>query len=559
MRAPLVAGSILALSLSLCGQAQAADTGSLLCVKDLVPLPSLPNLPGLPTIPELPCLPQLPGVPNLTELPTLPSLPDASSLATSVLQDAGSSTPAPGDTGASKPDYSSTVNMFSFPDIRFEALPKGKLPYLGVKVIPNLQKYQQNASTCRDALINQKPAPADKCPQYEWKVPYSLEADSISSARDLRAAWQRFEDRYYWRAIIELNNPVSLITHCLISVGNGVNPTAPRAKTHLPAGAFPSALDGKLPTSEADPQLHLDSYLPWPQVPASDYCGGITPDLWPMYLAGRCFFTPWGTRLFCIEGDTVTLNPLAPRPIAFDMNRARDRVASAVKKAHTDYLVDYQEDTIKALLLDPDKRKYFFPLPWQSNVPGDGAVIAPIMNTSLSLTQFSDLAKTAKAKLGGLIGTNAYPYYFQWAYQSPSLLIHALPGRHEALGTPPGLWQLEEFKRLLSATSAPLQERLGYATFYQAWNELKTTFLPEDVAAKALRPVTYLARGDNIILSWPPVTVPLPAPVPISPYYPIGLPFVGPQMQFDWISVPEGYSIPRVKGQPLFDYAPLLK
>jgi hypothetical protein len=30
-------------------------------------------------------------------------------------------------------------------------------------------------------------------------------------------------------------------------------------------------------------------------------------------------------------------------------------------------------------------------------------------------------------------------------------------------------------------------------------------------------------------------------------------------MKWGWVSVPEGYEIPRVKGIPLYDYRPLLR
>jgi hypothetical protein len=38
-----------------------------------------------------------------------------------------------------------------------------------------------------------------------------------------------------------------------------------------------------------------------------------------------------------------------------------------------------------------------------------------------------------------------------------------------------------------------------------------------------------------------------PKPIPVPPYV---LPFAGERTYWGWVSVPEGYEIPRVKGQP---------
>lgn len=515
------------------------------------------NLPGLPKLPSLPALPQLPQVPPMSSLPNFPPLPQLPPLGNAGAVPAA--VPDPADQGATPPDYSQITNLFNFPDIRLETLPKGRVPYLTVNNVEALKTYQQNAPLCRSDKMDNKAVDASKCPQYEWSVPYSAEADSQAVARDLRQAWQRFEDRYYWRAMLELNNPGLLVTNCIVDLGTGLRPTTPEVKVHVPEGSFPSPLQGKLESGRPNPQMNLDSYFPLPQVPNTDYCGNTSPSLTIMFLPGACTYAG-SVRLFCIEGSTRSLNPLAPNPLIFNMAAAQNRVVTAIKAAHSSYLADYQTDVLNALF-NPKDHKLFFPLPWRSLVPGDGAVIAPVANTSISLTPLNDLAQTAKSKLGGLIGNNAYPYYFQWAYRSPTLGLNTLPSRHEALGTPPGLWPLEEFKRALPPTSLPLQERLGYSSFFEAWNELRAVMLPEPLLAKAARPITYMAFGNNIYLHLfaVPTIVPIPAPVPIPPYFGLGLPFVGPQMQFDWVSVPEGYAIPRVVGRPLYDYAPLLR
>lgn len=42
----------------------------------------------------------------------------------------------------------------------------------------------------------------------------------------------------------------------------------------------------------------------------------------------------------------------------------------------------------------------------------------------------------------------------------------------------------------------------------------------------------------------------MPAPMLIEPFV-AGLPYTGPQTRFSWVSVAEGYEVPRVQGNPL--------
>ena len=510
-------------------------------------------LPGLPSLPQLPPIPGLPSSPSGTQ-PQLPSLPSVGDVVAPILGETGG-TPSTEDKGQEKPDYSPIQNVFSFPDTRLETLPKGKLPYLSVHTLTDLKTYQQNAETCRKERQAGRTPDASQCPTYEWQVPYSLANQSQEVARDLRRAWQRFEDRYYWRAATALNNPATWLTRCVLDLNLGLNPQTPTLKTHVPEGVVPAQQASKVPATAPEPGLHLDTYLFFPQVSNRDYCDGLNPDLTIMFVPGVCNYL-FGARIFCVEGDTTTLNPLSPRPIYFNMDAAVRRIQDAVQHAHTKYLAEYQTDTVKALV-NP-QRPLFFPLPWASNVPGQGAVIAPVMNADVGQKQFLQLGKTAKARLGGALGANAPLYYYQWAYNSPTLRVHTLPSRNETLTSLPGIWPLEEFKRLLGVSSLPNQELFGYTTFFQAWQEMKALMLPEDMGAKLARPLLYQATGTNVEWSTG-ASVVVPAPIPIAPYSSLGLPYAGPQMLYDWVSVPEGYTIPRVQGRPAFTYAPLLR
>ena len=499
------------------------------------------NLPSIPFVPSIPCL-KLPPLPvDLSALPLpalplgaipkqLPAWPKLPALDDKVAEAAAKVG------GDSAPDYSHlTQFLFHFPDTRLETVPKAKIPYL--------------------SLNNTAKAGAN-----EWIVPYSQESGSVTAATGMRAAWQRFEDRYYWRANLELNNPALYLTNCLVDLNMGLQTEAVRARVTVAPGEVGSdpKITGKYPFSSPD-DLRLDSYLPFPQVQNSDYCAGITVNLIPeipvMYLPGVCLTvlgTPTGV---CIEGEkTYVTNPLAPAPLYFNMNEARRRLADAVAKAHTDYLLEYQRDVVSALF--NKNNKYFFPLPWQSLLPGNGAVIAPVMNQQVSPKPISDLANQVRQTYGAdpktrLFALNSYPYFFQSVVRSPSLALHALPVRKDVLKSPPGVWLYEEYKRLLPTTNLPFQEQFGYTTFFQAYNEPKVALLPEDVAGKFTHPILYFATG--VLQDLMGFSVVLPQPMRI-PEYMGGLPFVGPQARYDWKSVPEGYAIPRVKGNPLFDY-----
>lgn len=520
----------------LCSVAGAGDASVSVSAKGLcLNLPALPFLPSIPCLklPPLPVdlnalpLPALPldAIPKvLGPLPTLPSVDDKLAEAAAKVG------------GSSAPNYAQLNQfLFHFPDTRLETLPRAKIPYLSLN------------DTAKDGAN-------------EWIVPYSQESGSVTAATGMRAAWQRFEDRYYWRANLELNNPALYLTNCLVDLNMGLQTRTVQSRVTVApneVGTDPK-ISGKYPFSTPE-SLKLDTYLPFPQVHNSDYCEGMTVNLIPeipvMYLPGVCFTilgTPTGV---CIEGDKTSItNPLAPAPIYFNMNEARRRLADAVAKAHTDYLLEYQGDVISALF--NKNNKYFFPLPWQSLLPGNGAVIAPVMNQQVSPKPVMDLANRVRQTYQAdpetrLFALNSYPYFFQNLVRSPTLSLHALPTRKDVLKSPPGVWLYEEYKRLLPPTNLPFQEQFGYTTFFQAYNEPKVALLPEDVAGKLMHPILYYATGVLQDLSG--FSVILPQPIRISEYM-AGLPFVGPQARYDWKSVPEGYAIPRVKGQPLFDY-----
>ncbi|WP_216327863.1 hypothetical protein [Deinococcus aestuarii] len=514
-------------------------------------LPQLPPLPTTPSAAPTPGLPAAPAQPGALPTPTEPAT--------------GTVEQAQKNAGDERPNYSGLQRyLFHFPDFRLGALPKGRLPYLSVTDTSLLRAHKENLAACQQARVEKKATDPGKCSKIEWSVPYSTEAASVTAATSMRAAWQRYEDRYYWNAMIELNNPALYLTQCVVDLSSKLRTDAATVRVTVEKGDLPGSklLEGRVPLSTYDNALHLDSYLPWPQTPKADRCGGVSMNLIPdvpfLYLPGTCF-TVFGVPTFCIQGDrTYATNPAAPAPIYFNMGEAQQRVQRAVKRAHSSYFLDYQKDVVSALF--DKKNPYFFGLPWKTLTPGDGAVVAPVMNYNVNPKPFTDLARLVqnafKGKSTQLYSLNSSPYYFQSTWRSPSLSAHLAPGRHDALSSPPGLWAFEEFKRTLPPSNPAYQERMGYTTFFQAFNTLHTATLPEPATAKPLRPITYFATG--VVKNFPAGTVVLPQPMLVPPYL-AGLPFAAMQAHYDWRSVPEGYQVPRVQGQPLFDYAPLIR
>lgn len=416
----------------------------------------------------------------------------------------------------------------------------------------NIEAFKAYKKCVQQNIQNKKPQ-SEGCTKYDFTAPYSLDTETLRVATDLRTAWQRLEDRYYWRAMLELNNPSMFLSHCFINwqSGNGKADQAPYT-LNVADSMVPNDIAGKLPTQNPDPRLRLDGYSVFPHVSNRDYCGDYSLDFWPMYLPGTCTYI-FGARVFCIQGTKGSMNPLAPNPIGFDESRAVERVKSAIKKANTDYMKEYVQDVLKAL--KPTVK--FFPLVWSGLTD---AVVAPTMQLKPDLAFIKNKGQEAGNAYGGIFKSTAPLYYLQ-GLSGPTLPLraHLLPPRKDVLGVgnPPGVWKLEEFKRSFPLNNPTVYERFGYTTLFQAWNEVRPRLLPEEPSAKFMRQMIYMAEGNNVYL--PNVTpVPIPAPMLISAFS-AGLPYAGPQTQYTWVSVPEGYDVPRVSGLPTVDYSAVTK
>jgi hypothetical protein len=523
---------------------------------------------GLPSLPPIldPLL-KLAGIelPTGIELPDLPGMPDLSGIQ---LPKIPTTLPLPGVTAPNAtaepesrdaPDYQFTKNVFSLPDYRIDKLTEGQIPFIETVNVKNRQTYADHHDECRKAELEKKPYPnPSNCPKYEYALPFSMAGDSQESARALRRAWQRYEDRYYFRAMTELNNPAYYVAFCLINWADGPSPSLPDLRVSVPRANVPSKFEPSMDYSVRDQQFNLDDYVPLPKVNKDDYCDDLNLEFLPfMYVPGFCIYL-FGQKIICTEDLGLTdpnANSSGTDPVWFNYDEAIKRVLRAIKRAHTKYLAEYQVDAMKALL-PGDKHPLLFMTPWSSQLPDDGALVSPVMNLDIDPSQFVSLAQTATDKLSGLESANAFAYYFQDLFRSPTLNLNLLPGRTDRVGSPPGLWRLEELKRWLKPSSLPYYERMGYTSFYQAWNQLDTVILPEPTLAKALRPLIFFAVGLDIYIDVAGISLSGSlAPIPVAPFL---LPFAGPRMYADWVSVPEGYDVPRVKNVPLFDYRSIL-
>lgn len=440
------------------------------------------------------------------------------------------------------PDYSKRNNVYSMSQTT-------PVPHARFINAPALRAYQKCAAQNASQWGNER----QSCQNYEFTAPYSLDTETVKVGTRLRAAWQRLEDRYYWRAMTRLNNPAMVLTHCSLDWSTGQDKTRPaEVVLNVDDSMYPKQLAGKVPQQAPGDRLRLDTYGLIPQVPNKDYCAGLDMDLTIMYLPGTCFYL-FGAKLFCIEGTEASLNPLAPKPIGFRHDLAVQRVNKAVKEAHSDYLKEYGEDVLKALAPSPK----FFPLMWSGLTD---AVVAPTMSLKPDLTFVKNKAQEAGSRLGGVFRGTAYPYYLQ-GLTGPALPLraHLLPKAGDVLGlpNPPGVWKLEEFKRRFPVNNPVAYERFGYTNLFQSWNEVRPRLLPEEPSAKPLRQMIYMASGANVYLPSP-TPVPMPAPMLLREFA-AGLPYTGTQTHFTWVSVGEGYEVPRVQGVPAASYGEVTK
>ena len=348
------------------------------------------------------------------------------------------------------------------------------------------------------------------CGKYQYNVPYSFSDETLRVGKDMRQAWQRLEDRYYWRAMLNLNSPFMNLSHCIVDFGQKQEAARPELTINTEDSMYPKELIGKIPNQDIKDKLGMDTYSILPNVPNTDYCTGAKLDFTLMYLPGTCFYLGT-TKLFCVEGDQETLNPLAPRPIAFQYGEAINRIKAATLIAEKDYQADYQKDILEAI--KPTAK--FSPLLWDTMLTG--ALVAPTQTLRPDLLTLAQKGKDAGTKLGGVFAATAPVYYAQGLTGNAVTLplrVHTLPVVTDVLANPnpPGVWKLEEFKRTFPQQPSPIYERFGYTNLFSAWTRPTVKLLPEAVEAKPLRQMIYMATGNTVLVQIPPLWCHCPHP-----------------------------------------------
>lgn len=207
-----------------------------------------------------------------------------------------------------------------------------------------------------------------------------------------------------------------------------------------------------------------------------------------------------------------------PCPPQIDWGCVANRMAAAIETAYTDYLPEYWASIYESIAANAP-----FALHWQSAFPDDGAVIAPVFSLTPKHEQYAGLIEAMRDT----------PYYFQ----GPLFPRLPVPYQPEELSREyGGIGELEERKRQLEPATLLEYQQFGFVSIFEVYGEFSLELLFK------------IERGPYLftacLIPVPPFIVPVPIPVP-TPVY-------GPRASTDWPSVPEGYDIPRIKGQPLF-------
>lgn len=472
-------------------------------------------------------------------------------------------------------DFSKDEYLHSFPDQRLELFPL-QWPYLGVTRKSRVADCQGTNPRCT----------------YEWRLPYSTIEASQHVARDLRRAWQRFEERYWWRVQTALNQPSFPLIYCMMGVDMGpLEPPLPKIHVEAQEELFPQNYSLPLPSRSAASkgQHRLDDYVKLgPQVPKEDFCDDLQVDLFPMIIPPFCI--ELGDLKWCTEG-------YPDKPLWFNEDRARQYVEAAIQHSFSKYFPEYQLEVLQRLLpkIDLGNGSVWAPLNWEAHLSGQGAILAAVANINpfsipQSLQEIVNLINDARFS-DGLLDTLRLPYYSRSLFSllkvapfgdTVSQLCRIIMGCAEgvleqALRTAgatadlsglqkpfaPGFWQLEQLKRYFPPSHPIIQEVFGYASFFQIYNKFEVGSIPDPNAewkdfgeytiAQGLRTLGYWfvpLRLRTEMNSFPPTVIILPDTPRMHLVPPYILPYAVERTHYSWVSVPEGYLIPRVKGLP---------
>lgn len=421
----------------------------------------------------------------------------------------------------------------TYADLRFSYVESRltKLPRLPFVEAVNAQAVE----ACKDKAGQER---AQCLSSYTWRMPYSTTQATQEVARDIRKAWQRFEERYYWRVITELNNPAFYVPFCWLGLkGGDLNPPIPQAQVSVESSTIPQypkdtdfrnrlqqALGPRVPPSSGSHSL--DVYYPLPQIPTGDFCDGLSLNLLPiMYIPGFCIN---------VSGfEWCTPGYYEDQPLWFNEGEAQARVNRAIQHAISNYYSEYLQEasriasTPRIGATAPPNWYVYAPVLWKTNLLQGGAVIAPVAG---DLKAPQDMANEVLQGVQGswnavMQARGAFPNEAQvlmTGYYAQSLLSLAnTPGlsaiKSQLMGLlggldqkaleaartgvekadflarlqdqrgylaqeqktgAPGVFPFEEVKRWFPLGNILLQERLGYVSTFQVYNRIDATVLP---------------------------------------------------------------------------------
>lgn len=274
------------------------------------------------------------------------------------------------------------------------------------------------------------------CLKTSWSLPLSSLAATRDVARSLKRAWERFEDRYFFRVVTELNNPIYWFAYCTLGLGidsysydNGTPPD----KDFIPDGTLPPEL-GALFTDEvyniiSQYRIAITNSSP-ERLSSPNYdAASRGQHREPLYVP---FFPTKNPREFCdnlgfnlpvfhipaisvkVCGFTVLTTPGYPdSPWIFDYDEADRRIKRAVAHSYENYYPDYLVEVFARLV------PFGQLIPTRSSSGQLGTLLNQISNLNLGNLQNSsnpiDLAKQTFSALEGGIA------YFPLPWQAPML------------------------------------------------------------------------------------------------------------------------------------------
>ncbi len=467
---------------------------------------------------QVPSLPTPPDLP-IPDLP-VPDLPDLPEL-----PDFPEWPNIPGL--PSRPDPDTTAGYLSFVE---DTGAPGEGVYRSTPFVEVV--YKQGFEHCAQVGFDD-----ESCQPFEWSQPFLPTQAATEAEKKVADAWFRFETRAYQRSLLDVG------------------------ASWWPVACTLGGLD-----------LFWLVYAGSLFVPPSEFCDDVSMQVFP-----ACFW----------ECDVNLFASHCPDPQGSCVPCIRRQLATAWEHALSVYYPEYTEQVLTEVVTP---LLGLGALVWSSSpLLVDGALVAPIADPVNAPLLLEDVA-TRLIPEGVKLDPRAASYYTQTA--ALDLGCRAALGIGTNLGllrlpteTPypdplPGLYKLEELKRLLSsresagdtwkrtltmlvtwdrnqlypryaAPSSPLENIwlgqpshfgtglpsqaacLGYAPFFEVYQK-------PDVVPIAHRPIMRHAT------CWVSYFPPVPG-LTFTPLPPHVMVYAGPRFHTDWASVPEGFAIPRTK------------